>query len=75
MTEYAIGLIGCVAACRQRYGVNVVLDTLRGAKTAKIRQYRMDEVPQYGQFAKVPAYGMRPGIKLSADARLLKCNR
>lgn len=59
MTEYAIGLIGCVAACRQRYGVNVVLDTLRGAKTAKIRQYRMDEVPQYGQFAKVPAYRMR----------------
>lgn len=59
VTEYAIGLIGCVAACRQRYGVNVVLDTLRGAKTAKIRQYRMDEVPQYGQFAKVPAYRMR----------------
>lgn len=59
VTEYAIGLIGCVAACRQRYGVNVVLDTLRGAKTAKIRQYHMDEVPQYGQFAKVPAYRMR----------------
>ena len=59
VTEYAIGLIGCVSACRQRYGVNVVLDTLRGAKTAKIRQYRMDEVPQYGQFAKVPAYRMR----------------
>lgn len=39
--------------------MNVVLDTLRGAKTAKIRQYRMDEVPQYGQFAKVPAYRMR----------------
>lgn len=59
VTEHAAGIIGCVAACRQRYGVNVILDTLRGAKTAKIRQYRMDELPQYGQFAKVPAYRMR----------------
>lgn len=59
VTLYAVGLIGCVAACGQRYGTNVILDTLRGANTAKIRQYGMDRMPQYGQFAKVPSYRMR----------------
>lgn len=59
VTAYAVGLIGCVAACGQRYGTTVILDTLRGANTAKIRQYGMDRMPQYGQFAKVPSYRMR----------------
>ena len=38
-------IIQCVKACHQRYGVTVILDTLRGASTAKIRQYQMEENP------------------------------
>lgn len=44
---------------RQRYGVNVIMDTVHGANTAKIRNYRMDGNPYYGELAKVPTYKLR----------------
>lgn len=59
VTEIAKALVGCVSSCRQRYGVTVILDTVRGANTAKIRQYRMDENPYYGMLAKIPIYRLR----------------
>ena len=59
VTEIARTLLECVAACRQRYGVNVILDTVHGANTAKIRNYRMDQSPCYGKLAKVPIYRLR----------------
>ncbi|MDO4268483.1 MAG: DNA helicase RecQ [Eubacteriales bacterium] len=59
VTAEARALAGCVAACRKRYGVNVILDTVHGAKTAKIRQYRMEENPQYGVLAKTPLFRLR----------------
>lgn len=59
VTELSKAFIGCVSSCHQRYGVNVILDALRGGNTAKIRQYRMDENPFYGSFAKEPAYRLR----------------
>ena len=36
-----------------------MIDTVHGANTAKIRNYRMDENPHYGELAKVPAYKLR----------------
>lgn len=59
VTESARALIGCVEACRQRYGVNVILDTVHGANTVKIRQYHMDENPSYGLLSKTPGYRLR----------------
>ena len=59
ITEWARSLIGCVKACRQRYGVNVIIDAVHGANTAKIRQYQMDENPYYATLAKVPAHRLR----------------
>lgn len=59
VTEIAKGLIGCVESCYQRYGTNVIIDTVHGANTAKIRQYRMDGNPHYGELAKVPTYKLR----------------
>ncbi len=59
ITEIAKSLIGCAAAGRQRYGTTVILDTVRGAGTAKIRQYRMDRNPYYGSQANVPVYRLR----------------
>lgn len=59
VTEIARGLTGCVESCRQRYGVNVIIDTVHGANTAKIRNYRMDQNAYYGTLAKVPAYKLR----------------
>lgn len=59
VTDIAKGLTGCVESCRQRYGVNVIIDTVHGANTAKIRNYRMDQNAYYGALAKVPAYKLR----------------
>lgn len=59
VTDIAKGIIGCVQSCRQRFGANVIIDTLHGANTAKIRGYRMNENPHYGELAKVPVYKLR----------------
>lgn len=59
VTEIARSLIGCVGSSRQRYGTNVIIDTVHGANTAKIRNYRMDTNPHYGELAKVPTYKLR----------------
>ncbi len=59
VTDIARALLGCVESCRQRYGTNVIIDTVHGANTAKIRNYRMDENPHYAELAKVPTYKLR----------------
>lgn len=59
VTEIARSLIGCVESCRQRYGINVILDTVHGANTAKIRGYHMEENPFYAGQAKTPSHKLR----------------
>ena len=59
VTEAAKALLGCVEECRQRYGVNVIIDTVHGANTAKIRGYRMNNNSFYGSLKEVPAYKLR----------------
>lgn len=55
VTESARALAGCVKASRQRYGTTVIVDTVHGANTAKIRSYRMDENRTMGGLPK-PLY-------------------
>lgn len=59
VTSIAKGIIGCVQSSGQRYGTNVITDTVHGANTVKIRNYRMDENPHYGELSKVPVYKLR----------------
>jgi ATP-dependent DNA helicase RecQ len=59
VTEEARCIVGCVKSCGQRYGMNVIIDTVHGADTAKIRQYDMTENPFYGKCNKVPTYKLR----------------
>ncbi len=59
VTSIAIQLIGCVKACRQRYGMGVIVDTVHGNKTAKLKQYRMDENTYYGSLAEEPTFRIR----------------
>ena len=59
VTEEAVKITECVKTSRQRYGINVILDTVHGANTAKIRQYKMDKNPCYGTLAKVPVWRLR----------------
>ena len=48
ITETARALLGCALTSGMRYGVNVLLDTLRGSKNEKILRLRMDRNPYYG---------------------------
>ncbi len=59
VTETARGIAGCIKSSGQRYGVTVILDTVHGANTVKIRNYRMEDNPFYGSLAKVPLYRLR----------------
>lgn len=59
VTEIAAALMGCVRESGQRYGINVLIDAVHGANTAKIRQYQMDRNPYYGSLSKVPVYKLR----------------
>lgn len=59
VSDLAREIIECVTACGQRYGVNVIVDTLRGANTAKIRSYRMDENPYYGKLSGESSHKLR----------------
>lgn len=59
ITETAAALAGCVQKCRQRYGVNVIIDTVRGANSAKIRQYHLEDNPHYGALAEVTVPRLR----------------
>lgn len=59
ITEMAEALTGCIREAGQRYGINVIIDTVHGANTAKIRQYRMDQSSFYGKLPGVPVYKLR----------------
>ncbi len=59
VTRAASSLLACIQTSKQRFGVNVILDTLRGARTAKIREYGMDHNPHYGELEDVPVYRLR----------------
>lgn len=62
VTEIAESLLGCVQSSGQRFGTNVIVDTVHGANTAKIRNYRMDGNPHYGELSKTPVYKLRKVI-------------
>ena len=59
MTAEARVLAMCVKESHQRYGINVILDTVHGANNAKIRQYGMGASPAYGVLSKTPSWKLR----------------
>ena len=48
ITQIARAMLGCAVTSGMRYGVNVLLDTLRGSKNEKILRLGMDRNPYYG---------------------------
>ena len=75
VTGAARAILGCVESSRQRYGTTVIIDTLHGANTAKIRSYRMNENPYYGKLAKEPVYRLRKILQhLQVEEYLLVTN-
>lgn len=62
VTEITKVLTGCVRESGQRYGINVLIDTVHGANTAKIRQYRMNQNSYYGKLSNVQTHKLRKVI-------------
>lgn len=48
VSKYARIILGCIEESRERYGMTVILETLRGSKSEKIERYRMNENSYYG---------------------------
>jgi ATP-dependent DNA helicase RecQ len=53
-TVTAQKILSCIARTDQRFGATHIADVLAGAKTARIRQWRHDQVSTYGLLAETP---------------------
>lgn len=48
VTEEACHIIRMVQTSHERYGINAILDGVHGSDTAKVRQFRLNQNPEYG---------------------------
>lgn len=48
MTIPAVHIIGCIRETQQRFGINMIVDILRGAKTSKLLSHGFDRLKSYG---------------------------
>ena len=53
LTKEAKQVIVCLEELGERYGINVVVGTLLGGKSAKLREYRVDRYSSYASFSKL----------------------
>lgn len=49
VTEEAESLVNMVRTSGQRYGIQAVTDAVHGSESAKVRQFRLNENPHYGE--------------------------
>ncbi|MDP3563442.1 MAG: RQC domain-containing protein, partial [Methanoregula sp.] len=47
-TEPATMIVGCIKQLPSRFGIELISDVLRGSKSIKIQDYRLDKLPAYG---------------------------
>lgn len=47
-TEAAQKILSCIYRMGQRFGINLVVEVLRGAKTQKVRDFKFDTLSTYG---------------------------
>ncbi|NJL65945.1 MAG: DNA helicase RecQ [Oscillatoriales cyanobacterium RU_3_3] len=44
----AMKFLSCVARCKEKFGMNHIIDVLRGSKNQKVLQYQHDQLSTYG---------------------------
>lgn len=59
VTETVQAIAACVKGCGQRFGMTVIVDTLRGSQSAKLKQNGMAGNACFGTLREVPAYRIR----------------
>ena len=75
VTKAATSIIACIKLCNGRYGINVIVGTLRGMKQAKLQTYRMYENSEYGKLADISDIRLKQIIqKLLLDGYLIQSN-
>lgn len=53
VTESSIKLIQCVLETKQRFGLMTIVDTVHGSKSAKIKQFHLEELSSYNTLAEI----------------------
>lgn len=71
VTADAYKIIQCVRELRQRFGVNVVVGTLRGRDNAKLRSYGLDKCECYGAFKELSEDRVKDIMNLLFQEELL----
>lgn len=51
ITEDARKIMSCIARMNERYGIKMVIDTLRGSKSEKVLKFGLDKIKTYGIMA------------------------
>ena len=75
ITEAAKAIISCIKQCNGRYGINVIVGTLRGMKQAKLQTYKMYENREYGKLSEIGEIRLKQIIeKLLLDGYLIQSN-
>lgn len=62
ITESAQMIFSCIARMKERYGIKMVIDTLRGSKSEKVLKFGLDKIKTYGIMAKVKEKQLRDMI-------------
>ncbi len=59
VTEQARAILSCIESSYQRYGAAVIVETLHGSNTAKLRSNGMSENPWYGKLKSQSVHRLR----------------
>jgi ATP-dependent DNA helicase RecQ len=57
--EYSKKILSCICRMRERYGIQMLVDTLCGSRTQKIQDLRLDQLSTYGIMNEVPQSRIR----------------
>jgi ATP-dependent DNA helicase RecQ len=57
--EYSKKILSCICRMRERYGVGMLVDILRGSRSRKIQDLRLDQLSTYGIMNEVPQSRIR----------------
>ena len=75
ITDVSKEIIACIMQCNGRYGINVIVGTLRGMKQAKLKAYGMFQNKQYGKLADISDVRLKQIInKLLLEEYLVQTN-
>lgn len=72
-TDLAFAVMRCVHEMRGRYGKTTIVDVLRGSKSAKLTEMRLDGLKNYGT-VDVPAVRLRSVIELMIAKEYLEAS-